>query len=96
MNEETTMPDNRTILKAIEDLDKSLNQRIDNLEKDIAERFKSADIQFEAVRQGIAQNSASFDRMEATALEAKSIALITRSQLTILTEEIRQTNRSLV
>jgi hypothetical protein len=72
------------VLQAIADLSKSIN-----------ERFLAIENQLEIVREDIVHNSARFDQLEAIALDAKSIALITRSQLTILTEELRQ-SKSLV
>lgn len=66
----------------------------DEIIQAIMKRFdsfeKNTNDQFEAIRRGIAENSARFDQLEAIALEAKSIALVTRSQLTILTEEVRR------
>jgi len=84
-SDETLPQDDSPILKAIAEL----AQKIDDYKKD-------TDAQFEAIRRGIAENSARFDQLEALALEAKSIALVTRSQLTILTEEVRQSRKSLV
>ena len=72
------------VLEAIADLSKSINERSVAIEN-----------QLEIVREGIVRNSVRFDQLEAIALDAKSIALITRSQLTILTEELRQ-SKSLV
>lgn len=64
------------------DILKAINDRFDSLEKDIAERFRKVDAQLEVVREGIVHNDARFDRLEAIALDAKSIALTARSQLT--------------
>ena len=91
MTDETLeqFPERDAILKAIDDLGKSLSERIDNLER-------MNNIQFEAIRRGIAENSARFDQLEAIALDAKSIALQTRSQLTILTEEVRQMKKEVI
>ncbi len=46
------------LLKAVE----TLIKRFDTLENKIDKFEKSTNIQFEAIRQGIAANSASFDR----------------------------------
>ncbi len=85
MNEETTEKitheAENAILKAI---------------ADISRRLDAQDLQLEVIREGIVQNSARFDQLEAIALEAKSIALVTRSQLTILTEEMRQRNKQIL
>ena len=70
-----------------------------NLTREFSELKKRLDgyeAQFEAIRQGIAHNNARFDQLEAIALDAKSIALQTRSQLTILTEEVRQMKKEVI
>jgi predicted nuclease with TOPRIM domain len=80
----------------IDALENRVNKRIDDLENRVNEKFEVADLQFEAIRKGIVENSARFDQLESVALDAKSIALIARSQLTILMEEIKQSRNSLV
>lgn len=84
MNEETTEQQN-PILKAIAEL----AQKIDDYKKD-------TDAQLEVIREGIAFNHARFDQIEAISLDAKSVALQTRSHLIILTEEIRQMKKETV
>lgn len=86
-SEETTerMPERNEILKAIADL----SNKIDKMER-------NNNAQFEAIREGIVYNSARFDHLEAIALDAKSIALSVRGQLTILTEEIHQMKKETV
>ena len=81
MTDETLeqFPERDAILKAIDDLGKSLNERIDNLEK-------TNNIQFEAIRRGIAENSAAFDRLEAK-------FLLLRADFKDMYEEIRQMKR---
>lgn len=59
----------------------------------LLKRFGEFETQLEVIREGIAYNSARFDQLEAIVLDGKSIALQTRSQLTILTEEVRQMKR---
>jgi hypothetical protein len=85
-----------SVNQKIDALESRVNQKIDDLENRVNEKFAAADVQFEAIRKGIVENSARFDQLESIALDAKSIALIARSQLTILTEEIKQSRNSLV
>lgn len=84
---EETLKQNDSVLKAVAELAK----RFDTVE----ERLNKIDQQLEVIREGIVHNSARFDQLEALAHDSKSIALVTRSQLTILTEEIKQ-SKSLV
>jgi hypothetical protein len=98
-SEETLKREDSTVLRAIAELSK----KFDGLKREMDEKFQAMDAQLEivnnqlgVVRRGIVENSARFDQLEAIALEAKSIALITRSQVTILTEEIRNERKSLV
>lgn len=96
MSDETLKhnPDTEAILQAIGELSVKIDRvekRLDDLEK----RLDSHDVQLEAIREGIVHNSAGFDRLEAIALDAKSIALTARSQLTILTPGIRQSQKIL-
>lgn len=89
-NSEETLKHNEPVLEAIAELSKRVDERLNGLE----ERLNKVDQQLEVIREGIVHNSARFDQLEALAHDAKSIALIARSQLTILTEEIKQ-SRSL-
>lgn len=72
MSEETTETFQKPILEAIADLSK----RFDTFERNTND-------QFEAIRRGIAHNSAAFDRMEAK-------VLLLRADVKELSEEIRQ------
>ena len=80
------IPEKGELLKAIE----NLSNKVDNLNNKFDKMEKSTNAQFEAIREGIVYNNARFARLEAIALEGKSIALTVRSQMTILTEEIHQ------
>jgi hypothetical protein len=82
-------PDFDSVLKAIADLGKSLNQRIDSLEK-------NTDIQFEAIRQGIVANSAAFDRLEATVYNSRSDVANLRADIKEMGEYIRRSARETV
>lgn len=84
------------ILQAIAELGKQLNERMDGLQNDLDSYKKETNIQFEAIRQGLVENSARFDQLEALSLEAKSIALVTRSRITILTEEVKNSRKVLI
>jgi hypothetical protein len=109
-SEETLKREDSTVLRAIAELSKKfdglkreMDEKFDGLKREMDEKFQAMDAQLEivnnqleVVRRGIVENSARFDQLEAIALEAKSIALITRSQVTILTEEIRNERKSLV
>ncbi len=95
MNSEETLEQptkNDVVLQAIADLSK----KIDEFQSENNKRFEAVDIQLEVIRQGIVANSVRFDQLEVISLDAKSIALTTRSQLTILTEEIRTSRKVLV
>ena len=83
-SEDTTeqIPERSEILKAIADLGKSLNQRIDVLER-------NTNIQFEAIRSGIVANSAAFDRLQAKVLNLSA-------DVKELTEEIHQMKKESV
>lgn len=88
MTDETLeqIPERDAILKAIDDLGKSLTERIDNLNERVDNLEKSNNIQFEAIRRGIAENSAAFDRFEAK-------FLLLRADFKDMYEEIRQMKR---
>lgn len=77
MSDETLQysPETKAILEAIAEVEKRINGRMDKIEEDIRLQSMSADSRF--------------DRLESIALEAKSISLMARSQMTILTEEVR-------
>lgn len=84
-SDETLNQEASAVLKAIAEL----SQKLDNLEK-------SVNTQFEAIRQGIVQNNARFDRLSAEVYEARADISKPRANLTELTEEIRQSRKSLV
>lgn len=73
------IPERNEILKAIE----FLTKRFDSFEK-------TANAQFEAIREGIAYNSAKFDRMEAKIFDARSDISNLRADIKDLSEEIRR------
>lgn len=72
-------PDNETILQAILEL----SQKIDKLEKFVT-------VQFDAVQEGIAYNSAKFDRLEAKFFDARSDIANMRTDLKELTQVVRK------
>lgn len=81
---------NDKVAEAINKLNENFSERMTRIESKIDGYKKESDAQFEAIRQGLVSNDARFDQLEALALEAKSIALVTRSQITILTEETKR------
>ena len=102
MNSEETLEQptrDDEVLKAIAEL----SQKIDGFQKDKNSRFEAVDAQLEAVnaqfdrvnaqleavRQGIVDNSARFDRLEAS-------FLLMRASVTELTEEVRHNRKVLV
>ncbi|HLM02897.1 MAG TPA: hypothetical protein VK400_17730 [Pyrinomonadaceae bacterium] len=84
-SDETLKQEASVVLKAIAEL----SHKFDNLEK-------SVNTQFEAIRQGIVHNNARFDRLSAEVYEARADLSKLRANLTELTEEIRQSRKSLV
>ena len=77
--EQPAQPDLNQILEAINNLQSDVDKRFERLEENLRLQFMSVDVRF--------------DQMESIALEAKSIALMTRSHLTTLTEEARAWSR---
>lgn len=75
----TKTPDNEAILRAILEL----SQKFDKLEKFVT-------IQFDAVQEGIAYNSAKFDRLEAKFFDARSDIANMRADLKELTQVVRK------
>lgn len=95
MNSEETLNEDklkRDILIALN----GMNGKIDKIQANLDSFKKETDIQLEVIRQGIVANSVRFDQLEVIALDAKSIALTARSQLTILTEEIKTSRKALI
>ncbi len=94
LEQSTVENEDSAILKAIAELGKSLNARIDTLEKNTDTQFEAInkklgtyDTQFEAVRIGLVANSAAFDRLEAK-------VLLLRADVKDLTEEVHQTRKA--
>lgn len=75
----TKTPDNEAILQAILEL----SQKFDKLEKFVT-------VQFDAVQEGIAYNSAKFDRLEAKFFDARSDIANMRADLKELTQVVRK------
>jgi peptidoglycan hydrolase CwlO-like protein len=79
-------PENDAVLQAIAELSKTvaeLSGKFDNLQK-----FVTA--QFDAVQEGIAYNSAKFDRLEAKFYEARSDISNMRADIKDLTQVVRK------
>lgn len=72
-------PEQDAILKAIADLGKSLNERIDR-----------QDLQLEAIREGIAHNASRFDRVDANIYSVRSDISNLKADVRDLREEVRQ------
>ena len=81
-NSEETLKQNDAVLQAIAELSNKIDERINNLEKNVNERFNAVDIQFESIREGIVHNSVAFDRLQATVFSL-------RADMKELTEEVR-------
>lgn len=75
----TKNPDNEAILQAILEL----SQKFDKLEKFVT-------VQFDAVQEGIAYNSAKFDRLEAKFFDARSDIANMRADLKEFTQVVRK------
>lgn len=82
----TKTPENDAVLQAIAELSKTigeLSNKFDKLEKFIT-------VQFDAVQEGIAYNSAKFDRLEAKFFDARSDIANMRADLKELTQVVRK------
>lgn len=92
MNETETLetPDNQTILEAILKRFDSFEKNTNDQFEAILKRFGDVDMQLEVVREGIASNSAAFDRLEAKFHDNRSDTLRLRADVKDLTEEIRR------
>jgi len=99
-SDKTTEPNTKLILEAIgelagkiDGLEKKvdgLEKKVDGLEKDFSEFKKTSNAQFEAIRQGIAANSAAFDRLEAKFHENRTDILNFRADMKDMHEDIRR------
>lgn len=79
-------PESEAILQAIAELSKTIaevSNKLDNLKK-----FVTA--QFDAVQEGVAYNSAKFDRLEAKFYEARSDISNMRADIKELTQVVRK------
>ena len=79
-------PENEAVLQAIAELTRTvaeLSNKFDNLEK-------FATIQFGAIQEGIAYNSAKFDRLEAKFYDARSDISNMRADIKELTQVVRK------
>ncbi len=79
-------PENDAVLQAIAELSKNvaeLSKKIDKLENFVT-------VQFDAVQEGIAYNSAKFDRLEAKFYEARSDISNMRADIKELAQSVRR------
>lgn len=95
--EQPTQTDLNRILEAINNLQKDVEKKFEDLQKDVETKFENVDKRFQRLEEHLRLQfmsvDARFDQMESIGLEAKSIPLMSRSQLTILTEEVRAWSR---
>jgi septal ring factor EnvC (AmiA/AmiB activator) len=91
-SDETLKQDDSPVLKAIAEL----AQRLDKFEQNTNAQFKAVDAQLEAIREGIVHSNVKFDRLAADVYEARADISKLRASLTELTEEVRQSRKSLV
>lgn len=90
-SEETLkIPEKDAILQAIENLSNNFENRFSGLENRFDSFEKTVNIQFEVIREGIALNSAAFDKLEAKFFDARSDIANLRADVKHLTEEIRR------
>lgn len=85
-DETLEIPKKDLILEAIE----NLSRKFDTFETRFNGFEKTTNIQFEVIREGIAYNSAAFDRLEAKFFDARSDIANLRADIKGLSEEIRQ------
>ena len=79
-------PENEAVLQAIAELSRAvaeLSSKFDNLEKFAA-------LQFDVIQEGIAYNSAKFDRLEAKFYDARSDISNLRADVKELTQIVRK------
>lgn len=85
-------PENETVLQAIAELSKTvaeLSDKFDNLEKIVT-------VQFDAVQEGIAYNSAKFDLVEANFFDVRFDVSNMRADIKELSQVVRQKEKELV
>lgn len=88
MNSEETLEqlsDRELLLRLVKEV-AGINKRLGELEK-------SAGAQFEAIRQGLVQNSAAFDRLESVVYIVRSDISNLKADVKDLTEELHQTQK---
>jgi len=89
----TKTPENDAVLQAIAELSKTigeLSNKFDKLENKFDKLEKFITVQFDAVQEGIAYNSAKFDRLEAKFFDARSDIANMRADLKELTQVVRK------
>lgn len=74
----------------------SLENKIDTSEKNNNAQFEAINAQFEAIREGIVFNNNRFDRLSAEVYDARAEIARLRVNFSEFTEEIRQSQKSLV
>ena len=79
-------PEIEAVLQAIAELSKNIAEVSNKLDK--LEKFVTA--QFDAVQEGVAYNSAKFDRLEAKFYEARSDISNMRADIKELTQVVRK------
>jgi uncharacterized coiled-coil protein SlyX len=84
-SDETLKQDDSPVLKAIAEL----AQRLENFEK-------TTNAQFEAIRKGIVENNVRFERLAADVHESRADISRLRANFAELTEEIRESKKTLV
>jgi uncharacterized coiled-coil protein SlyX len=84
------------ILQAIAELSKKFENRFDALEQRFDSLEKDSNAQFEVIREGIVFNNNRFDRLSAEVYEARADIARLRVSFSEFTEEIRQSQKSLV
>jgi chromosome segregation ATPase len=92
--EQTT--ENNAVLRAIAELSKKFENRFDALEQRFDTLEKDSNAQFEAIREGIVFNNNRFDRLSAEVYDARAEIARLRVSFSEFTEEIRQSQKSLV
>ena len=93
-------PESEVILRAIAELSKTvaeaankldkLESKFDKLENKFDKLEKFVTVQFDAVQEGIAYNSAKFDRLEAKFYDARSDISNMRADIKELTQVVRK------
>ena len=79
-------PETEAVLQAIAELSKNIAEVSNKLDK--LEKFVT--VQFDAVQEGVAYNSAKFDRLEAKFYEARSDISNMRADIKELTQVVRK------